>query len=102
MLRIVFKVGVLLFIISLFLSVSNVMASSVNMNLSPNNSAGNEFDTNPRTLETNNNSNNLQSTNQTVSNNDGSLTLENILSIIIIVIGIILILLGIAIIIRCK
>ena len=122
----------IIFMLAIFSFIPYAKASSVSMNLTSNdeqieNDTNNQnyfndeanltnTDTNTNTMSnslTNNISNatefannapvsNVPTVTRTTSSSEGFLTTENILSVIIIVIGIILIFLGIAIIIRCR
>ena len=104
----------IIFSVILCISISHIEATNINMDLPDNigetNTSFNEVENN---VEANSLSNSNTATTNTspVSNpqitvtstrDNEFLTIENILSIIIIVIGIILIFLGIAIMIRCK
>ena len=97
----------ILFIIIMLVFTPYIKASSVNMNLDYNidNSYESEPEIDNNAFDNSTNTSGTSSNSPTVttdSSNNDFLTIENILSIIIIVIGIILIFLGIAIIIRCK
>lgn len=114
-----FKIFMLLFLI-LLLFITFVNASSINMNLSSDEINENSTQNNTNEVNTNQNevintdttnlsdvenpepANNQAVTSDTISQSEEFLTIENVLSIIIIVIGILLILLAGAILIRFK
>lgn len=122
--RNLFKIFVLLTIFTFIFFVPYAKASSVNMDLNVNSTDdGNSYyeDNNDANYDNDDDSYNYNddldedttnsqaesntpsiSINKTTSDDDGTLTLGDILSIVIIVIGIILIALGVAILIRCK
>lgn len=109
----------IIFSIILCISISHIEATNIDMDL-----PDNDYEYNTSSLDSSSNEINNDTQNNSMSNSNSSanntspvsnpqitvtstrdtefLTIENILSIIIIVIGIILIFLGIAIMIRCK
>ena len=111
-----YKISALIFLIVLFfITCVSATNSGINMNLisntTQNNFANSNNDTNNITQNqginnTNNinnySSNNVRNVTATSQDNNGFLTIGNILAIILIVIGILLILLGIAILVRFK
>ncbi|MBO4815839.1 MAG: hypothetical protein J5507_02685 [Clostridia bacterium] len=92
---------ILIIFISLFLLITTKVYS-INMDLATNEDYGEDYSEYAQDGTVSNPQIKASVTNNQNSNSDDFLSIENILSIIIIVIGIILIFLGIAIIIRCK
>ena len=95
------------FVVFILLLIPTIESFGIDMNLTPNILENNTFDdtTNSIVSNTTDNTsvtNNLRTVTVTTSDNNEFLTVENILSVILIVIGILLIFLGIAIIIRFK
>lgn len=103
--RITLKI-LLIFTLILLVFIPSVKAFGINMNLVPNTIENNEINNTTSNNTSNENTNTFSNTSRSVtvtsSDDDEFLTVENVLSIILIVIGILLILLGIAIIIRFK
>ena len=97
----------IIFILFILLLIPTIESFGIDMNLTPNILENNTFDdtTNSIVSNTTDNTsvtNNPRTITVTSSDNDEFLTVENILSVILIVIGILLIFLGIAIIVRFK
>lgn len=97
--------SILLFFVLLF--IPTVKSFGINMNLEPiniqsNTTENNNLDTNTSTDNNTSSSNSHKTITVTSSDNHEFLTVENVLSILLIVIGILLVFLGIAIIIRFK
>lgn len=97
----------IIFILFILLLIPTIESFGIDMNLTPNILENNTFDdtTNSIVSNTTDNTsvtNNPRTVTVTSSDNDEFLTVENILSVILIVIGILLIFLGIAIIVRFK
>ena len=98
---------IIIFILFILLLIPTIESFGIDMNLTPNILENNTFDdtTNSIVSNTTDNTsvtNNPRTITVTSSDNDEFLTVENILSVILIVIGILLIFLGIAIIVRFK
>lgn len=95
-----------LFILTMFLVlIINTYCFAIDMNLTMNNQTGNnelEVQTNEVNEETYTPSNAPSVVTTTTSNSNNFLTIDNIISIILIAIGIVLILFGIAIFVRFK